>query len=900
MAARIANCKVVIACLSRKYLDSHNTLKEINFSDQLRKPIACARFFHEPDDVVVGYTHNAELNSVFLITTNQLYANFKTYLPDTPEWTVCVETVVKQIKKLVPKFAGPRPVTAAPFSAELYVLDVLEEVACPLPVNALALSILRQNIKETFEFTVDFEVWIKNPKLPRPSELNERKLQLAMSRYKAGTSAEDFQLWLKQGVEAVGPYRGGVRVIEANKISSYLALNSGVETFNDLKKLLRQQLDVTLGDDAILSHNGTKIQNDEDVQNLLRTLGIRSEVDEMWAGLPHETNNGVVSEADAQLTLRNTNEQFESVGEAVFPVSLSSERADYDAYIVQAPKAAAEEDELSFLNPVSFETLDEKFARAYVDKTRMWAVESFDKWSRLGRSTVLCHFGGAGVGKSMLAWRIRSWQAQKPHLASYVVGGYFHCKHDDPEKNNARNVVATLAHQLARRSVGFRKYIVEIKRRYDEKKALDAELVDLVDHPEAFKLLFLDGLKHVERSERKELCFVIDALDEVGIQGEAQRRYFLETIARGSAELPDGVRLFVTSRPEADVVKILGTVQMDEIRLRDGANMDDIGLFVQAKFGELGLSGTEYVRQQQQVAVASEGVFVFAALVCKEMEAAKASGIFEGTGGAERVAEFLHGMVVNAGLEALYAPILERCYLGATEDELLMLRSVVGIVLAGRQALYAEVVAYILQVTLEDVCRVTDKIRSILYVEGGRITVLHKSVKDYFSSRKSCLDGRFFVDERASHNLLAGRCLDALEAVNRAQGVNAVGANLEGYAVEYWGYHIAAGKSGKHIGRLDKFATGGGLYAWIEKSVVGGKGFDIVSALSPVLGYFAEQPDGGVGKYEVKRVQQKYAKAVRIFEEVTPQTMKACKDEYERVEDEAEATDYYDCVVSYE
>ncbi|KAJ3371057.1 hypothetical protein HDU84_001323, partial [Entophlyctis sp. JEL0112] len=380
--------------------------------------------------------------------------------------------------------------------------------------------------------------------------------------------------------------------------------------------------------------------------------------------------------------------------------------ADYDAYDVQAASAAAEDDELSFLRPVSFETLDEKFARAYVDNTRMWAVAGFDRWAQAtqGRTAVLCHFGGAGVGKSMLAWRIRSWQAQEPQAASYVVGGYFHCKHDDPEKNNARNVVATLAHQLAGRSAGFRKYILETKRRYEERKAVDAELVELEDHPEAFRLLFLDGLAHVERRDGKTLCFVIDALDEVGMQGEAARQYFLETIARGSGELPEGVRVFVTSRPEADVVRILGRVQMDEIRLRDGANMDDIGEYVRAKFGELGLTGTEYVRLQQQIAVASEGVFVYAALVCKEMAAAQAAGGFEGG-----VAEFVQGMVAEAGLEALYGPILERNCLGASEGELLMLRSVVGIVLAGRQALYAEVVAYILQVTVEDVRGVTDK-----------------------------------------------------------------------------------------------------------------------------------------------------------------------------------------------
>ncbi|KAJ3343565.1 hypothetical protein HDU83_005582, partial [Entophlyctis luteolus] len=218
MAAGIVNCSVVIACLSRKYLDSHNTLKEINFADQLRRPIACARFFHEPDDVVVGYTRDAALNAAFLITANVLYASFKSYLPGTPEWEVGVETVVKQIKKLVPRFDA-RAVTPSSVSAEsdttVFVRsvsewphpndsDALEEVACPLPVNDLALSILRQNIKETFEFTVDFEVWIKTPRLPRPGKLNAHTLQLAINIPARKWYGDDMAPWGRSKLMMIG------------------------------------------------------------------------------------------------------------------------------------------------------------------------------------------------------------------------------------------------------------------------------------------------------------------------------------------------------------------------------------------------------------------------------------------------------------------------------------------------------------------------------------------------------------------------------------------------------------------------------------------------------------------------------------------------------------------------
>ncbi|KAJ3078417.1 hypothetical protein HK100_010736, partial [Physocladia obscura] len=290
-------------------------------------------------------------------------------------------------------------------------------------------------------------------------------------------------------------------------------------------------------------------------------------------------------------------------------------------------------------------------------------LKTIVNWMKTDQSSTLCQLGGAGVGKTMLAWLLYSQAAR----FSYQVGGYFFCKHNDERKNNPRNIVSTLASQLASQFPVFLEHLVALKTDYDEKLAVNPDLIPLLDNSESFKLLIVDGLHKIKLSIDKTLLLIIDALDECGKQGDLNRQYLLTTIGEDCKNLPSNIRLFVTSRPESDIVSILEKIDTKELSTSDYFNLLDIKIFV----GEM-LRCLDFDSKNQRhlsfinkIVDASEGVFVFAALACKEI--AEVFVQKDLTPDHEEVDGLIERLVQDGGgLDGIYQPLFQRVYDGAT------------------------------------------------------------------------------------------------------------------------------------------------------------------------------------------------------------------------------------------
>ncbi|KAJ3127124.1 hypothetical protein HK100_009913 [Physocladia obscura] len=612
-----------------------------------------------------------------------------------------------------------------------------------------------------------------------------------------------------------------------------------------------KKLDYQLGVDATLVFEGKSIQNDEDVLNMWNKLKIPDDAERMSSQSDTEsekTSYESSEELKLESLFESTKNQY-SVAEAVFPVSAAIDKASkspsltledrFEHQIIDRIGGASEQnfesivDELDWLAPVSFNSLNEKFRDSYVPNTRIWAVKDFNNWIKAGKTSTLCHLGGAGVGKTMVAWLIR----EKSHNYDYVVPAYFHCKHDDSDKNNPKSIITTLAYQLAQYSPGFNRFIKEVKRAYDVRKAADSDLVDLVDLANPFKRLILDGLGEIEQISEKPLVLIIDALDECGRQGDLDREYLLSTIASECQNLPSGVFLLVTSRPENDIVSKFDDLKTDEINIRDSSNMADIIKFVKHKFKQLDYLDGDYELRRNlifQVAAASDGLFVFADLSCKEIVDAQKRSEFS-IDGNTRLQTFVDSLESQNGLDGIYKSILERVYTAESESELLMFRSVMGVVCVCYEALSSEVVAFILKVSLIDVESVTGKIRSILYKEDGKLTVLHKTVKDYLVSSKRNADGRFFINASSSHNLMTERSFHVINSVQEYK-------TMMQYASRNWASHLENGRSKRHIAALEKFVSGRHppLFDWIEIQLKSRNVFDSSRYFRLVLTYLSE------------------------------------------------------------
>src|SRR5262249_44164344 len=81
----------------------------------------------------------------------------------------------------------------------------------------------------------------------------------------------------------------------------------------------------------------------------------------------------------------------------------------------------------------------------YQEGTREWLLAEVDQWINQDDRRALWLKGVAGVGKSVMAALVVTKLHEKGQL-----GGYFFCKHDDKDHNNPRQLITTLAFDLAR------------------------------------------------------------------------------------------------------------------------------------------------------------------------------------------------------------------------------------------------------------------------------------------------------------------------------------------------------------------------------------------------------------------------------------------------------------------
>src|SRR5262249_55919651 len=134
--------------------------------------------------------------------------------------------------------------------------------------------------------------------------------------------------------------------------------------------------------------------------------------------------------------------------------------------------------------------------------------------------------GGAGVGKSIIAWLVTNSLPD-----GFLLGSQFYCRHNDKLKNSAARLVATIAYDLI-------SVVPDIAT--DLKAAMDQDAEDvennqvsLLDQPIlAFDKLVLNPLSKITTPPSKAILIVIDALDECGKQGDSVRREFLEVLTR--------------------------------------------------------------------------------------------------------------------------------------------------------------------------------------------------------------------------------------------------------------------------------------------------------------------------------------------------------------------------------
>ena len=196
--------------------------------------------------------------------------------------------------------------------------------------------------------------------------------------------------------------------------------------------------------------------------------------------------------------------------------------------------------------------------KMFLPGTRQWLFNELSTWlaDENAETTVMILTAGPGVGKSVFAAEVCRTYSELGKLAAVHF-----CKYNKSDYRNPRMIIESLASIMCNNVTGFKSKLEDQLQRNHSRETIS----------DAFRVLLNDPLHALE--EREPMLLVIDALDESETGGKSE---FLELISEEFPNLPQWMKIFITSRPELQVQEELHHLNPVQITPRNTNNEDDI------------------------------------------------------------------------------------------------------------------------------------------------------------------------------------------------------------------------------------------------------------------------------------------------------------------------------------
>ncbi|XP_028416315.1 uncharacterized protein LOC114540239 [Dendronephthya gigantea] len=261
-----------------------------------------------------------------------------------------------------------------------------------------------------------------------------------------------------------------------------------------------------------------------------------------------------------------------AVDENVHPSSVDSKQQDDDlkselidvrSEVVKLRKTVDENVHHSTVEKLAkfdFTGKIDDLCKKFHEGTRKWLFNKLSSWFVTKETRVMILTAGPGVGKSVLSAKISELYGERGKL-----GAHHFCDFRNSDYSNPHRILQSLASQMCENVDGFRDKLTEILRREHSRDSLS----------DAFRVLLNDPLHSLRRND--PMLIIVDALDESKTDMKSE---FLELISEKFCELPDWIKIFISSRPELQVRKVLQHLQPLEIRPDDKDHNQDIELFI--------------------------------------------------------------------------------------------------------------------------------------------------------------------------------------------------------------------------------------------------------------------------------------------------------------------------------
>lgn len=440
-------------------------------------------------------------------------------------------------------------------------------------------------------------------------------------------------------------------------------------------------------------------------------------------------------------------------------------------------------------------------------------MEEFRNWCSMldakyeNRNPILWIKGAPGVGKStMAAYLVDLLRCLFPES----IVAYFFCKSSSAGLTNPQDIVQTLAYQCMENSAA-RSSLEALKRsgfRTENKVGISLMFEKLVEEP--------------VRCSKKEICIVLDGLDEADdeCEDEIERRPQLQILLDCLATLAPA-RLIILSRPQTSLHKAIPTAIIKSITSKD--NEADIRAYVQIKiaglehlqrhFETLGLDPVNYFVEK------ANGVFLWAFLVLQQFKLSSEMSrkaferdlkdLSEASGHSQLDKRFSIALLRNSHEEVWVKQILLLLVTGMREITVEELQAAVETNLDDHKFNFHQ----FLEVNCGSFLRLIPNSQ-----ESPAVQLIHETFASFLVDPDRCKPSTFYINKAIAHAEVAILCLRVLTSDNAETNP------FLQYASTFWVDHLTHSTtfgeaSVKLLINIFHLFTSSGVEMWVKHSL---------------------------------------------------------------------------------
>jgi len=358
-------------------------------------------------------------------------------------------------------------------------------------------------------------------------------------------------------------------------------------------------------------------------------------------------------------------------------------------------------------NDVYFSTFKSNFTG------REWLFDKYDLWLKNDSSKLFILLGGPGTGKSAIAANLCVKKAE--------ISGIHFCKYNNCDRADPKRVIMSLAYHLATQVPEYAEALVLL----NDLKSLKEKNVQRL-----FEYIFTEPLAKIEW-KKDPIVLIIDALDEADSEG---KNALLDVVANCFHKTPKWLKLLVTARPEAEIVRKFKKFVPTVVESNE-ENSDDIKEHFRLSLKIVKIDFTE--KQIEKLCTRCQGSFLYATEILKEIVAGRMC--------LKNIDKFPEGMM------AKYEEDFTRLFpdVSVYKERIAPL---LEILVARQTPLTIDEAAEILSKDPFDLDEIYDEICTFFPKQGDLIVPLHKSVYDWLIDRS--MAGKHAVSAVRGHKTL--------------------------------------------------------------------------------------------------------------------------------------------------